>query len=84
MTQGKKVSEDLSWVVIRMTSMFSIAEVSAFTGLSIRKIRSIQAVHRKTGDVVVRRDPKRGKPKALSAEDADGAWTKPVTITSTS
>ena len=70
MVQGKQVSEDLAWAVIRMFSVLPISQISAYTGLSIRKIRYIKALHMKTGEVVLHRERGR-KRKALDVEDVD-------------
>ena len=70
------VSEDLAWTVIRLLPLFSVDDVSAFTGISTTKIQDIATLHASTG-IPVRppSDHKKGQNWALTATEVDVSCT---------
>jgi hypothetical protein len=51
MLSGHPVSEDLAWTIIRMLSILPLSHISAYSGLSICKIKAIRVLYRQTGEV---------------------------------
>ena len=51
MPQGKAVSEEVQWIVVRMTGMMSEEEISMYTQISTRKVRQIVSYFKSHGDV---------------------------------
>ncbi|KIJ50579.1 hypothetical protein M422DRAFT_245201 [Sphaerobolus stellatus SS14] len=70
MAPGRKVSADLAWAVIRMSSVLSKADISSYTRLSIRTIETICARFRRMGDVVTVREIRRRR-RTLTAGDVE-------------
>jgi hypothetical protein len=51
MPQGKAVSEEVQWIVVRMAGMMSEEEISMYTQISTRKVRQIVSYFKSHGDV---------------------------------
>ena len=76
MARGKPIPEELAWTVIRLLPLFSVEDVSAFTGISTTKIQDIATMHATTG-IPVRppSDRKKGRKRALTATEVDVSCT---------
>ncbi|KIJ43612.1 hypothetical protein M422DRAFT_253198 [Sphaerobolus stellatus SS14] len=70
MAPGKKVSKDLTWTIIHMSSMLPLDDISAYTELSIWKIRAIRALHSKAREVV-KHKAREVREKALRVDDVN-------------
>lgn len=69
MPQGKPISEDIQWIVVRLGAALSPEDIAMYTNISERKVKAILAHHRRTGEVNI---PKREKPslyRKLQEED---------------
>lgn len=51
MTRGKKITDDVQWIVIRMATTMPKEDVSQFTGVSIRTVERILSLYAKTGGI---------------------------------
>jgi hypothetical protein len=75
-----RISEDLCWTVVRMATLLDFDSISAFTGISRRKIFQILALHRETGTVVKKRDRcMLGRHRQLTPEDV-AVSTSPLVV----
>ena len=52
MPQGKPISEDIQWIIIRLGADLSPKDVSMYKNVSERKVHAILAHHKKTGEVI--------------------------------
>ena len=50
MPQGKAISEEIQWIVIRMAAMMSEKDISMYTQISTRKVRQIVSYFKSHGD----------------------------------
>lgn len=69
MPQGKPISVDVQWIVIRLSATLSAEDVAMYTNISEHKVRAILAYHKQTGGVDI---PKCKKPtlyRKLQEED---------------
>ena len=69
MPQGKPVSEDIQWVIIRLGADHSPEDVSMYTNISERKVRAILTHHKKTGEVIIPNHEKPSLYRKLQEED---------------
>jgi hypothetical protein len=60
MPQGKAVSEEVQWVVVRMAATMSVEDISMYTQISPRKVRGIMYYFNAHGTV---RTPARSRTK---------------------
>jgi hypothetical protein len=60
MPQGKAVSEEVQWIVIRMAAMMSEEDISMYTQISSRKVRQIVSYFKSHGGA---RTPARARTK---------------------
>ena len=51
MPQGKPVSEEVQWIVVRMATGMSIGDIATYADLSERKVKDILAYFKRTGEV---------------------------------
>jgi carbonic anhydrase len=51
MLQGKAITEEVQWIVVRMAAMMSEKEISMYTQISTRKVRAIVSYFKSHGDV---------------------------------
>ena len=71
MPQGKPISEEVQWIVVRLGAVLPPDDVAMYTNISKRKIRAILAHHKKTGEVDI---PKRERPnlyRKLQGDDIE-------------
>lgn len=69
MPQGKAVSAEVQWIVLRLCATMKDEEVSMYSNLCTRKVRQIRRNFEETGDVDV---PARLRPKLhRSLSDTD-------------
>ena len=69
MPRGQAVSYAVQWIIVRLSAIMSVDEISGFVDLSSRKVRGILGHFKRTGDVNV---PKHEQPtlhKSLQDED---------------
>lgn len=69
MPQGKAVTEDVQWIVIRLSATMAPGDIAAYTDLSERKVKDIIHHFAQTEDVNI---PVRERPrlqKSLRDED---------------
>ena len=71
MPSGHRVSEDLAWTIIRMLSLLPLSHVSAYSGVSIHKIKAIKALYHQTGEVT--NDP-------VSRKGRRALWSKDINV----
>ena len=72
MPSGHRVSEDLAWTIIQMLSLLPLSHVSAYSGLSIRKIKAIKAlIYHQTGEVT--NDP-------VSRKGRRALWSRDINV----
>ena len=57
MPQGKRISEDLRWAVVRMALIVDIDILATYTNVSPRQIYRIRALFQATGQVTKAIDP---------------------------
>jgi len=71
MPRGVTIPEPLRETVVRMSAVFSPAEIRAFTTVSERQQSRIMKLWRETGGVVPRKELQRprGQPRHLNAAD---------------
>jgi hypothetical protein len=70
MPQGKRVSEDLQWAIVRMAPIVNIDILATYTNISPRQIHRILALFRATGQVTRAIDPRRlGRRRQLTPDD---------------
>ena len=70
MTQGKPVSEDLRWAIVRMARLIDLEAISTYTDVSRRQILRILALFRAMGKVTMVKDRRRiGRRRHLSPDD---------------
>jgi DNA-binding transcriptional regulator LsrR (DeoR family) len=48
---GKAISEDIQWIIIRLSTAMSRENVAMYTGVSLRKINNILSTFNKSGTV---------------------------------
>jgi transposase len=51
MPQGKQVSDEIQWIVVRLNTAMSTDDIAAYTDLSERKVRDILVHFKQTGEV---------------------------------
>jgi len=62
MPQGKPVSEDVQWIVVRLGTAMSADDIAMYADLSERKVKDILAHFKQTGEVKLE-GSKRSRPK---------------------
>lgn len=69
------VSEDLCWAIVRMSSVLTVDYIVAFTAVSRSKIYQIIELHRRTGQVLIKRDSRMlGRPRLLTLEQVHACF----------
>ena len=71
MPQGKPISEEVQWIVVRLGTVLLPEDVAMYLNISERKIRAILTHHKRTGEVDT---PRREQPniyRKLQAEDIE-------------
>jgi hypothetical protein len=64
MGQGKRIPEEVRWIIIRLSTTMTEEEVAMYTDVSVRTVRKILAYFRQTGGV---EGPKQIIPRAHNA-----------------
>ena len=59
MPQGKPISEEIQWIVVRLGAVLSPEDVAMYTNIGEHKVRAILTHHKRTGEVDI---PKRARP----------------------
>jgi transcription initiation factor IIE alpha subunit len=57
MVQGKPISEEVQRIVVRLSAVMNVDEISAYTEVSVRSVRSILGYFRETGHIKTNKDP---------------------------
>ena len=60
MPAGKLITEDIQWIIIRMSPAMSVEDIAMYTDVGEYKVQDILAHFKQSGDVKV---PKRQQPK---------------------
>ena len=70
MPQGKHISEDLRWAIVRMAPIIDIDILATYTNVSPRQIHCILVLFRATGQVTKTIDPRHlGRWRQLTPDD---------------
>ncbi len=67
MTRGKKICEDVCWVIIRMLKLLPMELIVHLSGVSERQVRRISKFA-ETGNPYIAPAKKSGRPKQITAE----------------
>lgn len=69
MARGKATPEVVHWIVIRLSTIMSVEEISMYTDVGVRKVNDIIAYFKQTGGVKLSRRSKQQLPKTLCDYD---------------
>ena len=53
MAQGKAIPEDVQWIIIRLSAVMPVEDISSFTDVGLRRVKGILSHFRQTGGVKV-------------------------------
>ena len=68
--RGRKLSEDLCNVIIRMLPVLDISDIAAYTGVSKSRIQRVRALYNRTGHGYIARDTRMmGRRRKLTLEN---------------
>jgi len=53
MVQGKAVSEEIQWIIVRLSAIMNPHEIAMYTDIGLRTVQKILSWFRRTGEVNV-------------------------------
>ena len=69
MGRGKAISEEVQWIVVRLSTKMNVEDISMYTGISIRSVQRILACFQRSEDVIIpKQSTKERKTKLGEAE----------------
>jgi hypothetical protein len=71
MPQGKTISADVQWIVVRLGATMSVVDVSMYADISQRSVRRIIAHFNKTGNIIIPNQAKPTVPRTLCDYDVE-------------
>lgn len=78
-SMGKAISEEIQWIIIRLSVTMSREDIAMYTGVSERKVNNVISTFNKEGDVKVRTRQKPHTYSSLCDEDVQVSSCYPCT-----
>jgi transposase len=69
MVSGKPISEEVQWIIIRLSAILSREDIATYTNVSLRKVNDVLSTFNKEGTVKVYTRQKPDTYSSLSEED---------------